>query len=385
MAWPGLAYPRSRGGTVVSGQRGGLFQGLSPLARGNPPAFDLRHRAVRPIPARAGEPRSTRPTATNSRAYPRSRGGTKGALTERWAIQGLSPLARGNLALQSVCSSHKGPIPARAGEPPCTERGCRPTRAYPRSRGGTFALKRRLSGSGGLSPLARGNPRQSAQDKTIHGPIPARAGEPGLNAPTVVLSRAYPRSRGGTVDVAPVWASIRGLSPLARGNHTRKLQAIQCEGPIPARAGEPKHLKAGFPETGAYPRSRGGTRVCRWWLTLLRGLSPLARGNQTDIPNPHNRGRPIPARAGEPAHRNYLLSRYWAYPRSRGGTVTESFDIDADEGLSPLARGNLSSSSPSSASAGPIPARAGEPFRPQQRVTRQWAYLRSRGGTRSAK
>src|SRR5450830_1521313 len=91
------------------------------------------------------------------RAYPRSRGGTGTLDFTINTDTGLSPLARGNhRGLQRV-RDRRGPIPARAGEPPAVDVRRYPLRAYPRSRGGTFQARARLTKAWGLSPLARGN------------------------------------------------------------------------------------------------------------------------------------------------------------------------------------------------------------------------------------
>jgi hypothetical protein len=71
-------------------------QGLSPLARGNRPAFHDQVSPAGPIPARAGEPSGPGQTSEPARAYPRSRGGTDPAVIWPIAERGLSPLARGN-------------------------------------------------------------------------------------------------------------------------------------------------------------------------------------------------------------------------------------------------------------------------------------------------
>jgi len=65
----------------------------------------------------------------------------------------------------------------------------------------------------------RGNPFLIAHDMTLHGPIPAGAGEPERLAETMCEKRAYPRGCGGTNGADTV------KSPLG--------------GPIPAGAGEP--------------------------------------------------------------------------------------------------------------------------------------------------
>ena len=71
-------------------------------------------------------------------------------------------------------------------------------RAYPRSRGGTPLLTGVNFGARGLSPLARGNLKRIDLAGYNRGPIPARAGEPGQGRKCLIVYMAYPRSRGGT-------------------------------------------------------------------------------------------------------------------------------------------------------------------------------------------
>ena len=91
----------------------------------------------------------------------------------------------------------------------------------------------------GLSPLARGNLNGKNQAFLRRGPIPARAGEPPYVGLTYPSGRAYPRSRGGTIGHAGNPTYGTGLSPLARGNLTQRVAIKAHLGPIPARAGEP--------------------------------------------------------------------------------------------------------------------------------------------------
>ena len=139
--------------------------------------------------------------------------------------------------------------------------------------------------------------------------------------------------------LSPYW--VKGLSPLARGNQRLTGDPSSRPGPIPARAGEPAAAAAFGFAIRAYPRSRGGTTVTQPDLSGFMGLSPLARGNLQDSHNLSSCEGPIPARAGEPPVESALLMRYWAYPRSRGGTERILAIPILQLGLSPLARGNL--------------------------------------------
>ena len=256
--------------------------------------------AVGPIPARAGEPCAASMCGD--------------------LVAGLSPLARGNLARSRAVPSS--------------------IRAYPRSRGGTWAY-----GAGAA----------------CHGPIPARAGEPQSFKRCRITHRAYPRSRGGTA--AGTMTLLPWAYPRSRGGTGMIL--CRCQG-----------------GQGAYPRSRGGTRTFARLYVRRQGLSPLARGNRCGrapgVGQPvglsplarGNRGQmcyarwaagPIPARAGEPLYVSRWPGRLGPIPARAGEPFSGLHFAERSSGLSPLARGNLPG----------VPASC-----------RTWAYPRSRGGTR---
>ena len=416
------AYPRSRGGTHRILLAVCARQGLSPLARGNRRYGAPWSVLMGPIPARAGEPPAGKKAGGRGRAYPRSRGGTSPRFPGPPAPSGLSPLSRGNHAHHGARNLRQGPIPARAGEPATTPTSRPGPRAYPRSRGGTERLARSWSWEPGLSPLARGNLVAGLGVGAQHGPIPARAGEPPCPRAAPPSGRAYPRSRGGTAKHRAAGECALGLSPLARGNLHNQAVPQVTRGPIPARAGEPPSLPLSSRRRRAYPRSRGGTAVLNLRKGRSEGLSPLARGNHVgavhvvvrDGPIPARAGEPssafifcagvmglsplargnpfaayvricppgpIPARAGEPRPRLRSVRPKKAYPRSRGGTSTRANTGTKSKGLSPLARGNPQLCGIAVVVGGPIPARAGEPTLHGVLLRLLRAYPRSRGGT----
>ena len=150
------------------------------------------------FPARAGQPRWHAPARPAPTAYPRSRGAT-GVVERHFRKRtGLSPLARGNRDPGHICRRVLGPIPARAGQPLTTRPKPSTFRAYPRSRGATEITAVKLEQAEGLSPLARGNHPEPVRRPGQQGPIPARAGQPAVVRPARSSWRAYPRSRGAT-------------------------------------------------------------------------------------------------------------------------------------------------------------------------------------------
>ncbi len=111
------AYPRMRGGTVSRSNAATPRPGLSPHARGNLNGCANYPTRCGPIPACAGEPATPSLPSTLFGAYPRMRGGTVFATAIDFFTAGLSPHARGNLALGGLAVIKNGPIPACAGEP----------------------------------------------------------------------------------------------------------------------------------------------------------------------------------------------------------------------------------------------------------------------------
>ena len=90
----------------------------------------------------------------------------------------------------------------------------------------------------------------------------------------------------------------------------------------------------------AYPRSRGATTKDDNAQVLAMGLSPLARGNLLALYLLARAAGPIPARAGQPFTVPGIEASCGAYPRSRGATPSSAACTSRMKGLSPLARGN---------------------------------------------
>ena len=191
-------YPRVCGGTVVTGVALGVFGGLSPRVRGNPPTGNNGSSKWRSIPACAGEPMTVAVSGCIIAVYPRVCGGTRRWRWSARCISGLSPRVRGNPAVGEGRRRRAGSIPACAGEPRISEPPRQIRQVYPRVCGGTTARVRKAASMAGLSPRVRGNLRRPAP--------------PDDNA------RVYPRVCGGTTVVAVVIWVLRGLSPRVRGN-----------------------------------------------------------------------------------------------------------------------------------------------------------------------
>ena len=116
-----------------------------------------------------------------------------------------------------------------------------------------------------------------------------------------------------------------------------------------------------------------------------KGLSPPERGNPHHSPAFKGSAGPIPARAGEPSTPRCGRRSSRAYPRPSGGTMPACLASSFTSGLSPPERGNHLDAIPPESAPGPIPARAGEPGARGHRRRESRAYPRPSGGTGPSK
>ncbi len=227
-----------RGGNVADKVSASPDGGLSPHARGKLEVDRVAAFGPGPIPACAGETDFYACFFHFMRAYPRMRGGNCGGAEAFPRLLGLSPHARGKPRRPPNLAGEFGPIPACAGETRTTFTVALRTRAYPRMRGGNGLPVFDRAFKEGLSPHARGKPGAIADQVDNIGPIPACAGETAMAKAEMERQGAYPRMRGGNSrlcsELFPAW----GLSPHARGKPCRSRDAQALRGPIPACAGE---------------------------------------------------------------------------------------------------------------------------------------------------
>ena len=176
-------YPRARGGTRFTSFPQYSSQGLSPRTRGNQTLVVGSEEDAGSIPAHAGEPSRWGALPLSGTVYPRARGGTGPGKPVSEKRQGLSPRTRGNRTGLSGCEDYTRSIPAHAGEPLKSCPSARATGVYPRARGGTRTASRYIAPSWGLSPRTRGNLGVDGLRPLRVGSIPAHAGEPGIHQP----------------------------------------------------------------------------------------------------------------------------------------------------------------------------------------------------------
>ncbi len=277
-----------------------------------------------------------------------------------------------------------GSIPASAGEPRTRTRTPSPTAVYPRVCGGTLPLAWVSGTLRGLSPRLRGNPNGAGRRRGgPAGSIPASAGEPPWGWACRKWAMVYPRVCGGTTRKAPVDLRQDGLSPRLRGNHISREPVGTCTWSIPASAGEPPVDRRCAASDRVYPRVCGGTMVEEVGIEPTAGLSPRLRGNQDRTGWNSCGGRSIPASAGEPPA--FGSPAWWrsVYPRVCGGTGDQGPCGRSKTGLSPRLRGNLGWSVRLGQEHRSIPASAGEPPIGTLQGPQRAVYPRVCGGTKA--
>ena len=278
--WPRARpdHPRSRGGLLLIRGASGARSGI--------------------IPARAGFTFAFAPAWLTSRDHPRSRGVYSTSRMPPGAQSGSSPLARGLLLIAAVVCVVIGIIPARAGFTHRRHRRRRRPRDHPRSRG-VYRRRSSTPGSGGgSSPLARGLHYQVVDWVTDERIIPARAGFTPVHGACERAHADHPRSRGVYPPPTVTAAVTVGSSPLARGLPPGSADDRSGIRIIPARAGFTSP-SAGRPAPPTdHPRSRGVYWSRPTPPRRIRGSSPLARGLLADLSGGLGGGGIIPARAG---------------------------------------------------------------------------------------
>ena len=231
-------HPRSRGEYTHVGHGFLLLWGSSPLSRGILPHTWQVPFGLGIIPALAGNTLPAHGIGTRRWDHPRSRGEYHTSSAYRATTKGSSPLSRG--------------IPRGSRNDRC--RG----RDHPRSRGEYFLTFRFVEPKLGIIPALAGNTRRLG----------------GLS----YYRRDHPRSRGEYGVSLGRHRGQKGSSPLSRGIHRHEGTLHRRRRIIPALAGNTQSQERGKVISLDHPRSRGEYPLLRDAITAVEGSSPLSRG-----------------------------------------------------------------------------------------------------------
>ena len=231
--------------------------GSSPLTRGKLGSPPRRFSACRLIPAHAGKTLSQGFQRVPRRAHPRSRGENALSPPQGYPHTGSSPLTRGKPKLTAEDRQAARLIPAHAGKTGASPQPPPSSAAHPRSRGENLGLVIAIVGAPGSSPLTRGKPRPLRTPLAARRLIPAHAGKTGLAVLVQHEERAHPRSRGENRTRSAPATPTSGSSPLTRGKRGGEVGLPIGARLIPAHAGKTRVQGDRALHGGAHPRSRG--------------------------------------------------------------------------------------------------------------------------------
>ena len=316
---PTSVHPRMRGERTGSRKARLTHGGSSPHARGTPTYTYSYLYLLRFIPACAGNACFSRLAALNVTVHPRMRGERVVLRDGLSLLDGSSPHARGTREPVPGGDHPNRFIPACAGNAHLANFRCRIDTVHPRMRGERTVVSRSTRAAVGSSPHARGTQRHRRLLGLWRRFIPACAGNAvWLNAaptrPTV-----HPRMRGERRAERGRTGSLGGSSPHARG--TLSLYALRHSSIrfIPACAGNALFVDHDSILNTVHPRMRG------------------ERGRQAGVTP--SRGRFIPACAGNASSSSVPLDAISVHPRMRGERRSYSAMMSTMNGSSPHARG----------------------------------------------
>ncbi len=272
--------------------------------------------------------------------HPRASGGARSRGGMPAALRGPSPRERGSRSRPSRRPRGRGSIPARAGEPFTHRRSSTRKGVHPRASGGASGVQALPSGSMGPSPRERGSLEPVQLDDALAGSIPARAGEPIPQSRAWCRSRVHPRASGGATQPTVPARRAMGPSPRERGSRSGWPFSAAPGGSIPARAGEPSLQATCSPPLRVHPRASGGALTAQQLIDLNTGPSPRERGSPAPVGDHERRYGSIPARAGEPDRRLCRSREGEVHPRASGGALEYEVAPGSIRGPSPRERGS---------------------------------------------
>ncbi len=191
--------------------------GSSPRARGTRRPAGRTDRALRFIPAGAGNAHHQTSLVRAWSVHPRGRGERGTESVTRNALVGSSPRARGTLAYPDIDLRAERFIPAGAGNAGSLARAAYSATVHPRGRGERRSIRPGFPAPCRFIPAGAGNARTT-----------------GISTRTAAV---HPRGRGERAQRLGQLLPILGSSPRARGTQCRVAADIEANRFIPAGAG----------------------------------------------------------------------------------------------------------------------------------------------------
>ena len=210
---------------------------------------------------------------------------------------------------------------------------------HPRMRGERLPIPIAICIYYGSSPHARGTPRAPVAYMAKYRFIPACAGNACFSRLAALNVTVHPRMRGERVVLRDGLSLLDGSSPHARGTREPVPGGDHPNRFIPACAGNATSSAASRALASVQPRMRGERRLAERCSYTPDGSSPHARGTPRGARADRFPGRFIPACAGNASSSSVPLDAISVHPRMRGERRSYSAMMSTMNGSSPHARG----------------------------------------------
>ena len=246
---------------------------------------------------------------------------------------------RGKLPVGGAVASRGRIIPAHAGQTPCPKAGVLQWTDHPRACGANFKTWVKQTENHGSSPRMRGKRVRARASATRARIIPAHAGQTHRMQRGFMAGPDHPRACGANVHTAYQLRFPAGSSPRMRGKRLHDRCHRQRGRIIPAHAGQTPAVPRVTRSWTDHPRACGANRVTSSACSNMVGSSPRMRGKLPDGHTVLEHVRIIPAHAGQTIACVWVPSTKADHPRACGANLSSFHTTCIGSGSSPRMRG----------------------------------------------
>ena len=352
-------HPRACGEQVASARSLSVTGGSSPRMRGTGRPCGAHHVDIRFIPAHAGNRRTHLRSAANGPVHPRACGEQGATCLSLDGNFGSSPRMRGTELRAAWTRTRRRFIPAHAGNRRTTSSCAMDQAVHPRACGEQRLLLSVGIARSGSSPRMRGTGARCCSQGACVRFIPAHAGN--RSSPWRMRMRlaVHPRACGEQAARLGIPGGASGSSPRMRGTAVIDHNLKHSSRFIPAHAGNRVIDRSAARKCPVHPRACGEQEFCFSNTIAAGGSSPRMRRTGGVLGQRRDRGRFIPAHAGNSRRHSARDPPTPVHPRACGEQAAAPMLVMSRTGSSPRMRGTDQPSGPQCSDDRFIPAHAG--------------------------
>ena len=224
----------------------------------------------------------------------------------------------------------------------------------------------------GSSPRMRGKQTVSRFAGVRSRIIPAHAGQTRRIQGSSSTATDHPRACGANSQLGVPLPPVVGSSPRMRGKRVRARASATRARIIPAHAGQTHRMQRGFMAGPDHPRACGANVHTAYQLRFPAGSSPRMRGKRLHDRCHRQRGRIIPAHAGQTHALSWRRGHSADHPRACGANMYDNSRIHGLFGSSPRMRGKPHVVDDLDRGVRIIPAHAGQTVRFYAKTLERW-------------